>query len=127
MKDLDNKSSDTRDALIEERKQGIIHQRMKDEHVVLSAIESIMDDNVRTGIIDSSLCEFFVSCCRVGLHLSPWTFLSPENQAMIMDKAATFFYGLYDRIYYDVLEDDALGQATLEVDAVINKSQDLID
>jgi len=31
MKDLCRKSDETRDALIEERKKDIIHQRMKDE------------------------------------------------------------------------------------------------
>jgi len=122
MKDLCRKSDETRDTLIEERKQDIIHQRMEDEKIVRNAIKTIMDENVRTGVLDKKLCDFFMQCNRTCFCTLPSAALTPEHQKKVLDAASPLFNELFNRIYYDVLEDDALAQAEKEVDRVINQS-----
>jgi len=122
MKDLCRKPDETRDALIEERKQDIIHQRMEDEGIVRNAIKTIQDDNVRTGVIDTALCDFFMQCKRAyprhGIHdYSRYS----EHREGFLNAADSLFGELFDRIYYDVLEDDALAQAERDVDKAINQ------
>jgi len=121
MTDLCSESNETRDALIEERKQDIIHQRMEDEEIVREAIETIMDDNVRTGVIDKKLCDFFMQCNRTRFCTLPYEALPPEHQKEVLDAASSLFNELFERIYYDVLEDDALAQAKKEIDKIVNQ------
>jgi len=120
MTDVYSESNETRDALIEERKQDIIHQRMEDHEIVLDAIGTIQDENVRTGVIDNALCDFFMQCNRTCFCTLPREALSPEHQKEVLDAASSLFNELFDRIYYDVLEEDALAQAKKEVEKVVN-------
>jgi len=122
MTDVYGKSNETRDALIEKRKQEIIHQRMEDHEIVLDAIGAIQDDNARTGAIDRSLCGFFMQYNRARLESPLGIELSPEHQKEVLDAASSLFSELFDCIYYDVLEEDALAQAKKEVEKVINQS-----
>jgi len=120
MTDLYSGFNEGRDVFIEERKQDIIHQRMEDKKIVRDAIRTIMDDNARTGVINPSLGDFFMRCNRSCLRGLPGIKLSPEHQKEVLDAASSLFSELFDRIYYDVLEDDALAQAKKEVDWFIH-------
>jgi len=92
--------------------------------VVRDAIETIMDENVRSGVIDGSLYDFFMQCNRTCLRVYPRIDLSPHHREEVLDAASSLFDELFDRIYYDVLEDDALEQAKREVDIVVSKPAD---
>jgi len=82
---------------------------------IRDAIERIMIENERTGIIDSELDAFFRKCFNARLA-DPFIFsvLDSERQKPVLDAATSLFDGLYDRIC-DVLEQEAIAQAEEEL------------